>query len=317
MDKSNMKHKLMKYGREFAPLISVILIVVFFQIACGGKLLTQKNIVVLVNQIFTILIIAMGAIFVYAHGNMDISLGGMYGVAMLIGAIVIGATSSLALGVVVMLAFCLIIGCINGVLQDNFRQLPFLPSLCMMFILSGILTFASNIKTFKIGNEYAAYDNYYLKIAVVIVCGIVSYILFNHTKVGKFNKAIGGNATAAAQLGVHIRKYKVIAFTITGFYTGIAAVFGLLRTRSVTAESGSGLAFDVMVALIYGGMSLAGGSKSKFSAAVYGSIIVTVLSNGLTLVGFSVGTVSLVTALIFLVLVYLNSEKTKGALPRQ
>ena len=316
MEKSLLKHKLAKYARELAPLLSVVLITVFFQIVCQGKLLTQKNLVVLVNQIFFTLLIAMGAIFVYAHGNMDISLGGMFGVAMLLGAIVTQAASSLLLGFLVIMVFCTVIGFINGVLQDNFRRLPFLPSLCMMFILSGILTFASNIKTFKISNDYAVYDNFIIKIAVILVCGAISYLLFNHTKIVKFNKAIGGNTVAAAQLGIHVTRYKVIAFTITGIYTGIAAFFGLLRTRSVSAESGAGLHFDVMIAIIYGGMALSGGSRSRFSAAVYGSIIVTILGNGLTMSGFSTGMVSLIKAIIFLILVYISSEKTKGALPR-
>ncbi|MCD7955495.1 MAG: ABC transporter permease [Lachnospiraceae bacterium] len=316
MKNSEKSHKINERIQELAPLIGLIVVVVFFQIICQGRLLTSKNIVVLTNQVFYILMIAMGAIFVYAHGNMDISIGGMFGVGMLVGTLVVNATDSILVGLLAILALCTAIGVINGILQDNFRTLPFLPSLCMMFVLRGILTFAGNIKTYKIANEYAVYDNTILKIAVLILCGAVSFYLFNYTKVGKFNKAIGGNPVAAAQLGVNLTKYKVIAFTLTGFYTGVAAFFSMVRTRSVTGSSGSGTEFNVMIALIYGGMSLSGGSKSRFSSAIYGALIFTVLGNGLTMSGFSTGMVALIKAIIFMILVYISTERTKGALPR-
>ncbi len=316
MEKTERTMKIQQTVRDFTPLIGLVFVVVFFEIITGGRLLTSQNIVVLTNQVLYVLIIAMGAIFVYAHGNMDISIGGMFGMGMLIGTLTINATNSALLGLIAILIFCTLIGVINGFLQDNFRTLPFLPSLCMMFVLRGILTFVGNIQTYKIGNEYAVYDNTALKIVVLILCGAVSYYLFNYTKIGKYNKAIGGNPVAAAQLGVNVTKYKVIAFTLTGLYTGIAAFFSMVRTRAVTGSAGSGMEFNVMIALIYGGMSLAGGSKSRFSAAIFGALTFTVLSNGLTMSGFSTGMVSLIKAIIFLVLVWASTDRTKGALPR-
>lgn len=316
MAKTGLKQNILKLFQNFAPLIGVIIVVAFFQIVCQGRLLTANNIVVLTNQIFYILLISLGAIFVYAHGNMDISLGGMFGVAMLLGTLTVNATASILLGLIVILLFCTVMGVLNGFLQDNFRRLPFLPSLCMMNVFRGILTFAGNIKTYKIDNSYAVYDNTILKIVVLLIFALTSMYLFNYTKLGKFNKMIGGNPVASEQLGINLTKYKVLAFTMTGFYTGIAAFFSMVRTRSVTSASGSGLEFDVMTALIYGGMTLSGGSRSRFSAAIYGAIISTVLGNGMTMSGFSTGMVALVKAIIFLILVALSAERTKGALPR-
>lgn len=316
MEVRHLKHNWKKMIRDFAPLIGVIVVILFFQIICKGKLLSANNIVVLTNQIFYILLISMGAIFVYAHGNMDISLGGMFGVAMLLGTITVNNSSSILAGFLVILLFCTCIGVANGFLQDNFRTRPFLPSLCMMFVLQGVLTFAGNIKTWKIGNEYAVYDNTVLKLLVLLACAAASYYLFRFTKLGKFNKAIGGNPIAAEQLGVNLTKYRVLAFTLTGFFTGIAAFFSMVRTRSVSSSNGKGVEFEVMTALIYGGMSLSGGSRSRFSSAIYGAVIITVLGNGMTMSGFSTGTVALVKAIIFMILVYLSSEHTKGALPR-
>ena len=316
MDKSKTNGSWKSGIKDIAPVIGMVLVVVFFEILTHGKLLTTKNLVVLTNQIFYVLLISLGAIFVYAHGNMDISIGGMMGVGMLLGTLTVQKTVNIWLGLLVILIFCTAVGVLNGFLQDNFRQLPFLPSLCMMFIFQGILTYAGNIQTFKIDNGYAVYDSTVLKVIVLIAGIACSFYLFNYTKIGKFNKAIGGNPVAAEQLGVNLTKYRVIAFTLTGFFTGLAAFFSMVRTRAVTASAGSGMEFEVMTALIYGGMSLAGGAKSKFQAAVCGSIIITVLGNGLTMSGFSAGMVALIKAIIFMILVVISTDRTKGALPR-
>jgi ribose transport system permease protein len=298
------------------PLITTVLVVVFFQATTRGKLLSLNNVKVLTNQVFAVLLISLGAIFVYAHGNMDISIGGMVGCGMLLGTLAINAFSSILAGFLVILLFCTAIGFIDGLLQGAFKQLPFLPSLCLMFILRAVVTYAGNIKTFKIPNTYAVYDNTVLKIATLLILGLISWFLFDFTKIGKFQKAMGGNQIASGQLGVNLNRYKMWAFTLTGFYTAVAAFFTMVRARAVVAESGSGLEFEVMIALIYGGMPKSGGMKAKFPAAIFGAVIVTVLKNGLIMWGLSVGTVALVKAVIFMILVSANYSRTKGILPR-
>jgi ribose transport system permease protein len=310
------REKLKQIVRDVFPFVTTIGVIVIFQITTGGRLLSANNIKILTNQIFTVLLISFGAIFVYAHGNMDISIGGMVGCAMLAGTLAINAASSILLGFLVILFFCSAVGFTNGVLQMFFKQLPFLPSLCMMFVLRAIVTYAGNIKTFKISNEYAVYDNTILKVAALILLGLLSFYLFNFTKIGKFQKAMGGNQTAAKQLGVSLTKFKIWAFALTGFYSAIAAFFAMVRSRAVVAESGNGLEFDVLIALIYGGMPLSGGMKAKFLAAVFGATIVTILKNGLIMWGLSFGMVALVKAIIFMILVSLNYTRVKGILPR-
>ncbi len=310
------KEKIKGLASNLVPVVSTVIVVVFFQMVTNGKLLTANNISTLTNQIFPVLLISLAAVFVYAQGNMDVSIGAMVGCAMLFGTLVTNAAASLLAGFLIILLFCAFIGFLNGILQAGFRELPFLPSLCMMFVLRAIVSYAGNIKTFKISNEYAVYDNAVLKIVTLLVLGLVSYYLYNFTKIGKFNKAIGGNQIACEQLGVSLSKYKTLAFVLVGVFSGFAAFFSMVRTRSVVSESGSGLEFDVMIALIYGGLPLSGGVKAKFSAAIFGAVITTVLGNGMIMWGLSVGMVALVKAIIFMVLVSVSYTRTKGTFPR-
>jgi ribose transport system permease protein len=315
MDDFKREH-IKQIAADWMPFVSTLAIIVLFQLTTRSRLLSPNNLRVLTNQIFTVLLISLAAIFVYAHGTMDISIGANIGCGMLLGTLAVNASNSILAGFLIIIVFCTAIGFLNGALQKFFPHLGFLPTLCMMFILRAIVTYAGNIQTFKIPNIYGVYDNTILKVIVLLVLAMVSFYLFNFTKTGKFQKAIGGNVVASEQLGINIAKYKTIAFTLTGFYTAIASFFLMVRARSVVAETGSGIEFDVMIALIFGGMPMSGGMKTRLSAAIFGAVIVTVLRNGLIMWGLSVGTVSLVRALIFMVLVSTNYTRSKGVLPR-
>ena len=310
------KENLKRIVIEVLPLITTVIVVVFFQITTNGRLLSANNIRVLINQIFTVLMISLGAIFVYAHGNMDLSIGGMVGCGMLLGVLAVNATSSILVGFLVILVFCSGIGFANGAMQALFKERPFLPTVGMMFVLRAIVTYAGNIQTFRISSDYAVYDNTILKIAALVIVALLSLYLFDFTKIGKFQKLMGGNIVAAQQLGVNIIKYKMWAYTLTGVYSAVAAFFAMVRARAVVAESGDGLQFDVLIALIFGGMPLSGGTKARYLAAIFGAVIVTVLRNGLIIWGLNTGTVALVRAIIFMILVSANYKRTKGILPR-
>ncbi len=301
---------------QYIPYIAFVFVLVFFSIVSEGKLLDVRNLKNIADKLFPILIISCGALFIYAHGAMDLTIGGLLGVASLVGSKTLIETESIIMAITLIGLTVLGVGLINGMLSANFNEISFLPSLCLMFVLRGILQFSGNKGTVKIDGQYGVYDNVYLKIIVLVLVVAAAYFLFEYTKLGKFNRAIGGNQMASRLLGVNIFKYKVTAYVLTALLVGVAAFFSMVRTRSVSAQTGSGLEFEVMVALIFGGLPLAGGARAKFHCAVLGGVTATVLSNGMTLWGVESSTVALVNGLLFLVLVYLSHTKVKGILPR-
>jgi len=301
---------------DFIPYIAVVVVIVFFAVVTDGKLLQADNMKNIINKIFSVMLISLGAMFIYAHGAMDLTIGGLLGNCALVGSLIILSTGSVLLALVCIVALGVAIGIINGALAANFKDLSFLPSLCLMFILRGILQYMGNKGTIKIDASYGSYDNVGVKVLVIAIALILTYYLFDYTKLGKYNRAIGGNDIASGQLGINVFKYKVLAYTLTGFAVSIAAFFSMVRSRSISAETGSGLEFDVMVALIFGGMPLSGGSRARFHCAVLGCITATVLSNGMTLWGIKSETISLIKGILFLMLVYLSYKKSKGVLPR-
>ena len=147
---------------------------------------------------------------------------------------------------------------------------------------------------------------------VLFLVFCLGWYLFNRTKLGKYQKAIGGNETVAALSGVNTRRYIILSHVILGICASIAAVFSVARSGAVAANSGAGLELDVLVALVLGGMPLSGGSRARIRAAVIGALTVTALQNGLTLVGVEASIVEGITGVLFIVCVAFTFVRKPG-----
>ena len=119
------------------------------------------------------------------------------------------------------------------------------------------------------------------------------------------------------QTGINTTKAQIIAFVFAGVGVGLAGVYQTIRTTSVAQTVGSGMGMDVMLATVLGGMSIFGGTKSNVYAGLIGAITVTVLNTGLLMLGVSSTMIQGVRGVIFLLLVFLNSERQKTLPSRQ
>jgi ribose transport system permease protein len=298
------------------PFVALILVVLLFLGVTKGQLFAADNLRLIVGQVFSVMVIALGAQFVMAHGSFDLTIGGNVAVAMLVGSLVLRSTGNVALSFFVILVMAVAVAFINGGISSYFGLPAFLTSLVLMFILRGIMQYAASIEIVKLDGRYGVYDNYILKGAVLLVCIVVTWYLFNYTKVGKYNKLIGGNSTASSILGVPVARYKLLAYLVTGVTVAVAAFFAMCRERYISGGTAGGLEFDVIVALIFGGMPLAGGSRARFRAAIVGALIFTVLFNGMILWGLDTGVVALIRGVLFVVIVFVGFKRTRGPLPR-
>lgn len=120
--------------RKFVPFLGIVLMVIIFQICSDGRLLTRGNINSILNQTVYVAIMAFGAVFVYAHGGMDLSYGGVIGFSVLISILVANT------GVPVLVVFLSGIGAalvwflLNGFVSVYLKVSPFITSLCIMYM---------------------------------------------------------------------------------------------------------------------------------------------------------------------------------------
>ena len=136
------------------------------------------------------------------------------------------------------------------------------------------------------------------------------WYLFEKTSLGKEQKAIGGNVVTARQSGIRSRRGVVLSHLILGVCVGIAASFQMVRAGSVSSQSGSGLEFNIMIALALGGFPMAGGASAKIRSTIIGVLTITFLTNGLTLAGVDNTYINLVKGLLFIVIVAVSYDRS-------
>lgn len=310
------KDRRRKILMNILPFSGLVFIFLFFLVITGGQLVSSSNLQNLINQCFTLVIIAVGASFVYAHGGMDFSIGATCGVAQVAGSMLfIKAEAPIWFAFLITIltgVFCCVLVAGSSILA---RVPVFVASLCMRSIATGILsTTVAKSEIIIPFAEYKYMNNMLLKVIVLVSVIVIGVYLFEFTSLGKSERAIGGNILTASQGGIQTKKIMLIAYVLMGTCVGLAAVFQMFRTGYVTAQSGSGLEFEIMTAIVLGGFPMTGGDRSKIQAAIIGAITVTILANGLALWGLDPAQVNGVKGLLFLIIVGVSYDRSRGKL---
>ncbi len=296
------------------PVLGLVLIAVVMIIATKGKILSKTSLSNLIVQVFTITLVGVGAVFVYAHGGMDFSIGSTSGLAQFVCAyMLVRLGMPTWLGILSSIFIGMLCCGITGIVAITLGVHPFVGSLCVKTVAAGLLSiFAENVGG-QISIDYAKYalfNNTWLRLIVLVVMVAIGFYLFENTKLGKIEKVIGGNGRTVQQAGINVNKYKLIAYLILGACVGIAAFFQLTRLGQVSSSSGSGLEFNMMIAMVLGGFPMSGGSYAKFRQFILGGITMTILSSGLIMCGLDVSLVAGVKGLIMLLVVGLTYDRS-------
>ena len=153
---------------------------------------------------------------------------------------------------------------------------------------------------------------------VLIVLAVLAAwtLLLGRTKFGRYVYAIGGNAEAARRAGVRLATIRTLAFMLASFTAGIAGIVYASRLRSVsTALDGGTLVLYAVAAAVIGGASLFGG-RGKAVHALLGGLVIAAIDNGMGLQGYSAAAKYVVTALVLLAAVTIDSLARRGRTTR-
>ena len=316
--------KMMISALPFVAL--VVLLAVFCGIVSSKGYRLDMYIKIVFNEGIVLSIVATGAIFIYTLGSFDISLGAATLFAATLGVLTYNATENFALMIIVILLAGIVCSLVNSVLASIFHIPVFVTTVAMMSVLSAI---ASQIITTKGGavcgisipSEVVKHlDNSAFKIGVLVIWVAICVFVFDYTKFGRREKFVGGNPICAQLSGIKYNTYAILGFLLAGVGVGIGAFMTLVYTPSVTTTTAGDIGMNIMVAIVFGGMPISGGARSKIYAAVVGGFSYIVLNNILDLLIDSTsgyGITQIVSAVFFLIIVYVASVNYRSqTLPR-
>jgi D-xylose transport system permease protein len=145
--------------------------------------------------------------------------------------------------------------------------------------------------------------------ALLLVIGalLVWTYVAKRTTFGRHVYAVGGNAEAARRAGINVPRIRIIVFMISGLMAGLGGIVLAARLNSVDLNAGCGtLLIDAIAAAVIGGTSLFGG-RGEIRNALIGAAIISTVSNGMFILGYTTGTIFMVTGAILLFAVTLDT----------
>lgn len=291
MEKKRIKYKTNLGMNNTSALTGTIMVFLLFSIL-SDDFLTVYNISNVLKNCAVLLIASMGTTMAILLGNNDISVGSVMSLGGIITAMLIKGGSELVLAAAAGLAVGLGAGFINGILIVYFQANFWVATFAMYSIAQGIALILSD------GNGIAGFPGDFRFLGTGKVFGIyviillaaallgLMYVLLNKTRFGGYIYAIGESESIAGITGIPTGKVKLLVFALSGLCAGAAGILLAAKTNVAMPSGGAGYEFDAIAAVIIGGTSLDGGKGSVQGTAV-GVFLITVIRNGLTVMGLS------------------------------
>jgi ribose transport system permease protein len=301
--------------RQYVIYIVFAAIFIVFAITLHSSgFLNHQNLLQIVEQTAMVSVEATAMTFVIAAAEIDLSVGSIAGLASVITALSL-AKYGLVVGIVFGLGVGIAAGVVNGGLVTVLRIPSFLVTLGMMGVAEGVARWVTNesaepvtsnsfIQVFGGGSVGIVSV---LVIWTVVVTGIGAIVL-RKTSFGRQIFATGGNRIAAEYSGVSTQRIKFAVLVLSG---GAAALAGMLyagRLQSGRFDWGAGNELSAIAATILGGTSLFGGGGSVVGA-LFGSLMIGLINNGLILAGFGVSQQEVIQGVIIIFAVALGRRR--------
>ena len=301
-----------------APIIVLVAMTIVFIFINGIAFVSPTNLVNLLNQMALPLVVALGLTFVIMIGSIDLSIDGAVGMAASIFAcMVLNNQFDTDMGIWG-LVLTLVIGCVVGLLiglSHVYLRIPsFMASFAFMYICKGIayLSYRGEFPSIMDPLFVALAKTQWLGIPFITWVAVLMFILCwyiqEYTAFGRHIYAVGTNEGVLRSVGVSVEKVKVGVFTLAGFLFAVAGVLGAIRLGFGQVVVGSGKMFPAQAAVVVGGTALSGG-KGGVVNTIVGVLIMTVLDNGLIMMGINPNIRTGVQGVIILVSVILTAAR--------
>lgn len=299
--------------KKYIPIIALLLLIVFFSLL-QSRFLTFSNAMIVLQQSVVLMCAALGMTFVVVGGSIDLSVGSILALSALA-----TAMSSSLLGVFAFIpgiAVGGLCGLINGLIFAKGKVPSFIATMGMMTTYRGIVLLFTKGAPVNIDSEIFidVFAGRSLGIPhsafFAILSIIVAYVLFGKTVFGREVLAVGGGEKVARLSGLKIDKIKIKMFIILGLLTGVAGMLQAGRVMAATAQLGQGFELDVIASVVLGGTPLTGG-YGTIQGTILGAFIITILSNGMNMIGVDPYMQQIIKGLVMILAVFITIDRKK------
>lgn len=294
------------YAIRYGFVALLVGLVVYFSIAAEG-FASPYSAVFIFQSVAITGILALGVTATLVVDGFDLSIGAVATSALMLSAYVMVVLEQSALvAVVACLLMGALVGLINGFLIVQMRVPDLLATLGMMFLLIGLQRIPTEGRSIATGmslpdgstaqgsfspeflalgrHRFDFFIDNLIPVSVVflIVIAIGIWLFLEYTRYGRVMYAIGSNQRAASLAGVPVKKYKIIAYMISGVLASMGGILLAARLGRGDIASGNNLLLDSVAAALIGFAVLGAAKPNAFGTAV-GALFVGILLQGLTM----------------------------------
>lgn len=300
---------------------AVVVLLVLSEFTNSGSFFSKATLSTLTPFVGVMIIASLGQAVVIGAGGIDLSIPATM---TFVGVMVLKFSESkndrLALAVVVSVALCGVIGLVNGLLVERLRLNPFVATLAVGQIVSGIARFArgpvprfTRVPPLLVQRTRWNLSGISIALFVALALMLVGTLIFRSTVWGRRLVASSASKPTSTLIGLSSSTYRIITFISSSVFAGIAAVLLSGQLGAPDLSLGSPYLLATVVSVVLSGAMLSGGRIDLIGVAL-GAVFITVLSHDLRVQGYSSGFAQLVQAVVLaggLALVYvIRNRKT-------
>lgn len=307
------RKKQIKMPSFVGPLIAVIVVSIVLGIS-SEAFFKFGNIMNILRQCAINAMVSLGMLMILLTGGIDISVGSTValsscsmGVLMKVG----GVTNP-----IILIIFGLVIGCVCGLINGLlFTKLhlphPFVSTMGTKMAFRGaalLITAAAPIAGFSSGVTFVGSANigsFPVCFVVVLVLFAIVGIFLARTALGRNIYSVGGNKEAARLAGINVDKTLLFVYVMSGLMCAIAGIIMVGRVGSATPLAGETYDTDAIAACVIGGASMNGG-KGTVGGTIIGALLISIIRNGLNLLGAQTDVQYIVIGMVIIVAVFID-----------
>ncbi len=287
--------------------------------------LKTENLLNIANQIAVIAIVAIGMTMVIITGGIDLSVGSLIALSAVLAAKFIrdfagGANATLVgmtLACLAAILICGMIGAFSGGMITRFGIPPFIVTLAMMLVGSGLAyILAKGQSIYQIpdsfvwlgrGADFLSLPN---AVVLMLILYFLAHVLMSRTQIGRYIYAVGCNRQAARYSGLSVPRVLMFTYVASALLAGLGGVLMASQLKSGSATYGNMYELYVIAAVVVGGTSLSGG-EGKMLGTLTGAFTIAVIQNGMNLTNVESYTQKVVLGLVILGAVLLDNLRQR------
>jgi len=309
--------------KKYFSFIVLAILLIFFGIA-NPRFFSNFNILSILTTVSITGLLAIGMTYAILSGGIDLSVGTVMALcSTMVGYSLVTWSLPVPIALLVALATGASIGFINGFFIAKVKVPPFIATLGTMMIASGVSILITRARPIHLvsfesftaiaqGSLVRSLFGFFLPNSVLVFTAatIVAAFILAKTIFGRYVYSIGSNEDAVRLSGVKVDNYKILVYMVSGLFSGLAGIMMTARLGSAQPVMGGGYELNAIAAVVLGGTAMRGGEGGVIRTVI-GVAIMTVLLNGMRIMGIDSTWQMVVTGIVVIFAVTVDVLKKK------